>query len=239
VGGAATWHNGRLTACRTRPGRRRIGSKRAIWCWLLRAELEVRAGIEPASADLQSDASPLCHRTPDGGFGAEKLQKTAASRPERSYIRVLVVNLDAHGFLCRWFARDLGTSDPAQVRSGRVDDDSWRPTTREARFVTSPGSPVDRWTDMRGQDLDHFGHATRHPPVADRPKRVAMLILTIWSHRGSLLPPNSSAAANEHCWSVYDERSAAWNSCRRDRSLAREVACSGVIRQTRSQGRLR
>jgi hypothetical protein len=26
--------------------------------------LEVRAGIEPASADLQSDASPLCHRTP-------------------------------------------------------------------------------------------------------------------------------------------------------------------------------
>jgi hypothetical protein len=32
--------------------------------------LEVRAGIEPASADLQSDASPLCHRTPDAGFGA-------------------------------------------------------------------------------------------------------------------------------------------------------------------------
>ncbi len=27
--------------------------------------MEVRAGIEPASADLQSDASPLCHRTPD------------------------------------------------------------------------------------------------------------------------------------------------------------------------------
>jgi hypothetical protein len=26
--------------------------------------LEVRAGIEPAYADLQSDASPLCHRTP-------------------------------------------------------------------------------------------------------------------------------------------------------------------------------
>jgi hypothetical protein len=30
-------------------------------------ELEVRAGIEPASADLQSDASPLCHRTPGDG----------------------------------------------------------------------------------------------------------------------------------------------------------------------------
>ena len=27
-------------------------------------KLEVRAGIEPAYADLQSDASPLCHRTP-------------------------------------------------------------------------------------------------------------------------------------------------------------------------------
>ncbi len=27
--------------------------------------LEVRAGIEPAYADLQSDASPLCHRTPE------------------------------------------------------------------------------------------------------------------------------------------------------------------------------
>ena len=26
-------------------------------------KLEVRAGIEPAYADLQSDASPLCHRT--------------------------------------------------------------------------------------------------------------------------------------------------------------------------------
>jgi hypothetical protein len=31
--------------------------------------LEVRAGIEPASADLQSDASPLCHRTPGAGGG--------------------------------------------------------------------------------------------------------------------------------------------------------------------------
>jgi hypothetical protein len=30
-----------------------------------RRRLEVRAGIEPASADLQSDASPLCHRTPE------------------------------------------------------------------------------------------------------------------------------------------------------------------------------
>jgi hypothetical protein len=30
-----------------------------------KAILEVRAGIEPASADLQSDASPLCHRTPE------------------------------------------------------------------------------------------------------------------------------------------------------------------------------
>jgi hypothetical protein len=31
--------------------------------------LEVRAGIEPASADLQSDASPLCHRTPRSAGG--------------------------------------------------------------------------------------------------------------------------------------------------------------------------
>ena len=27
-------------------------------------EMEVRAGIEPTFADLQSAASPLCHRTP-------------------------------------------------------------------------------------------------------------------------------------------------------------------------------
>ncbi len=33
--------------------------------------LEVRAGIEPAYADLQSDASPLCHRTP----GAEPIKR--------------------------------------------------------------------------------------------------------------------------------------------------------------------
>ena len=35
----------------------------------LQGLLEVRAGIEPASADLQSDASPLCHRTPGAGGG--------------------------------------------------------------------------------------------------------------------------------------------------------------------------
>jgi hypothetical protein len=37
--------------------------------------LEVRAGIEPAYADLQSDASPLCHRTPDARLGTGAADK--------------------------------------------------------------------------------------------------------------------------------------------------------------------
>ncbi len=40
-------------------------------------KLEVRAGIEPAYADLQSDASPLCHRTPAGDSGVEKTGRNA------------------------------------------------------------------------------------------------------------------------------------------------------------------
>ena len=38
-------------------------------CAGLRVVLEVRAGIEPAYADLQSAASPLCHRTPGSWSG--------------------------------------------------------------------------------------------------------------------------------------------------------------------------
>jgi hypothetical protein len=43
--------------------------------------LEVRAGIEPASADLQSDASPLCHRTPETGLGAKNRGNLPVAAP--------------------------------------------------------------------------------------------------------------------------------------------------------------
>src|ERR1700712_1828887 len=55
--------------------------------------LEVRAGIEPAFADLQSDASPLCHRTPVAAAKAEATHHAACSQ-RRSYIRVPGVNPD-------------------------------------------------------------------------------------------------------------------------------------------------
>ena len=43
--------------------------------------LEVRAGIEPASADLQSDASPLCHRTPEASLGAKNRRNLRVTAP--------------------------------------------------------------------------------------------------------------------------------------------------------------
>jgi hypothetical protein len=43
--------------------------------------LEVRAGIEPASADLQSDASPLCHRTPEARLGAKNRRNLRVTAP--------------------------------------------------------------------------------------------------------------------------------------------------------------
>ena len=42
--------------------------------------LEVRAGIEPTFADLQSAASPLCHRTIGQAQGG-KTVKSAGLRP--------------------------------------------------------------------------------------------------------------------------------------------------------------
>jgi hypothetical protein len=43
--------------------------------------LEVRAGIEPAFADLQSDASPLCHRTPEASLGAKNRRNLPVAAP--------------------------------------------------------------------------------------------------------------------------------------------------------------
>lgn len=55
------------------------------------ALLEVRAGIEPTFADLQSAASPLCHRT-DGCGGCiprsnHKVKRRAAGCSEPSTLR--------------------------------------------------------------------------------------------------------------------------------------------------------
>src|SRR4051812_22776509 len=60
-------NNARSAICFDPPGAPHYGggvSKQSTTGRSLGGKLEVRAGIEPASADLQSDASPLCHRTP-------------------------------------------------------------------------------------------------------------------------------------------------------------------------------
>jgi hypothetical protein len=49
-----------------RPRKPRHIAKQALCCngaGQIECEVEVRAGIEPAFEDLQSSASPLCHRT--------------------------------------------------------------------------------------------------------------------------------------------------------------------------------
>src|SRR5579862_8476822 len=44
-------------------------------------KLEVRAGIEPTYADLQSAASPLCHRTRLGVYISRRRDSGQATRP--------------------------------------------------------------------------------------------------------------------------------------------------------------
>ena len=57
--------------------------------------MEVRAGIEPAYADLQSAASPLCHRTAGAGLGRENPRKSVVLQP-RPYLAGLseIIQID-------------------------------------------------------------------------------------------------------------------------------------------------
>jgi hypothetical protein len=62
--------------------------------------LEVRAGIEPAYADLQSVASPLCHRTPEGSQETRNCGIPPIPWPRNLLSRLPLADPDRSRFCC-------------------------------------------------------------------------------------------------------------------------------------------
>jgi hypothetical protein len=112
--------------------------------------LEVRAGIEPAYADLQSAASPLCHRTTGARSGRERPLNQSVNRPGSELA-------GSSGIIqVRRSVADMPDQSARQRRlSANLDDRQSDDAGEQKIFEAGRGATVDRQAKPDGNETDH------------------------------------------------------------------------------------